>query len=74
MCFFRTNAEAVNDESKPDYLISILADSYVACNIGFDELKSESKARNHRNVNFDLVRLAIFAKNPINNDDLASIV
>ncbi|KAF7722950.1 hypothetical protein EC973_002583, partial [Apophysomyces ossiformis] len=39
-----------------------------------DLVNSESGSRNHRNVNFDLVRLGIFAKNAIDNDSLTATV
>lgn len=58
----------MDDKSAPDCLISVMTDNYITCNIGFGEVKSESEARNHRLVNFDLIRLGIFAKNAIDND------
>ncbi|ORE02554.1 hypothetical protein BCV72DRAFT_280627 [Rhizopus microsporus var. microsporus] len=69
-----TSTEAVDDESKPDCLISIMTANYVACNIGFGEVKSESESKDHRKANFDLVRLGIFAKNAIDNDSLTGTV
>ncbi|KAF7730280.1 hypothetical protein EC973_002523 [Apophysomyces ossiformis] len=51
-----------------------MTDNYVACNIGFGEVKSESRSRNHRHVNFELVYLGIFAKNAIDNDSLTGTI
>ncbi|KAI9018105.1 hypothetical protein CLU79DRAFT_866679 [Phycomyces nitens] len=69
-----TSTDAVDSESKPDCLISIITDNHVACNIGFGEVKSELEVKNHRLVNFDLIRLGVFAKNAIDKASLTGTI